>query len=88
MSSMIDENCDCVEEVIEEIGAIVSSGTRVNINYYLDDIIDEDAQEEIYDYFMEADSDKIQEALDEFDGEYDDEELRLMRIKFINEVAN
>ena len=45
-------------------------------------------KKEIFDYFMEAESDKIQEALDEFDGEYDDEELRLMRIKFINEVAN
>jgi len=54
----------------------------------LDDLLDEDQQEDIHEYFMEAESDNIQEALDEFDGEYDEEELRLMRIKFINEVAN
>ena len=51
-------------------------------------MLDEDQQEEIHDYFMEAETDKIQEALDEFDGDYDEDELRLMRIKFINEVAN
>ena len=50
--------------------------------------LDEDQQEEILEYFMEAESDKIQLALDEFDGDYDDDELRLMRIKFISEVAN
>ena len=63
-------------------------GTKLNIDYSLDDLLDEDQQEDIYEYFMEAESDNIQEALDEFDGEYDEEELRLMRIKFINEVAN
>ena len=76
------------KSVIDEIEQIVTSGTRVNINYYIDDILDQDTQEDIYEYFMEAESDTIQEALDEFDGEYDEEELRLMRIKFINEVAN
>jgi ATP-dependent DNA helicase RecQ len=68
--------------------AIIFSGTKLNIDYAVDDLLDEDQQEEIYDYFMEAKSDKIQDALDEFDGEYDEDELRLMRIKFINEVAN
>ena len=67
---------------------IIFSGTKLNIDYCLDDLLDEDQQEEIHDYFMEAESDKIQDALDEFDGDYDEEELRLMRIKFINEVAN
>lgn len=67
---------------------IIFSGTKINIDYTLDDYLDEDQQEEIYDYFMEAETDKIQDALDEFDGDYDEEELRLMRIKFINEVAN
>jgi len=67
---------------------IIFSGTKLNINYSLDDLLDEDQQEEIHDYFMEAESDKIQDALNEFDGDYDDEELRLMRIKFISEVAN
>ena len=58
------------------------------VNYSLDDLLDEEQQEEIHEYFMDADTDKIQDALDEFDGDYDEEELRLMRIKFINEVAN
>jgi len=77
-----------MEELIKEMEAIIFSGTKLNINYSLDDLLDEEQQEEIFDYFMEAESDKIQEALDEFDGDYDEEELRLMRIKFINEVAN
>ena len=75
-------------ELTKEMERIVYSGTKININYSLDDLLDEDQQEEIHDYFMEADTDKIQEALDEFDGDYDEEELRLMRIKFISEVAN
>ena len=73
---------------IKEMEAIVFSGTKLNINYWIDDILDEDQQEEIHDYFMEAESDKIDDAIDEFDGDYDDEELRLYRIKFISEVAN
>jgi len=77
-----------VDEVIEEIEAIVSSGTRVNINYYIDDILDEDNQEEIYDYFSEAETDNLKEAYDEFDGDYSEEELRLMWIKFMSEMAN
>ena len=77
-----------MDELIKEMEMIIFSGTKLNIDYCLDDLLDEDQQEEIHDYFMEADSDKIQDALDEFDGDYDEEELRLMRIKFINEVAN
>ncbi|MDC3253221.1 HRDC domain-containing protein, partial [Crocinitomicaceae bacterium] len=77
-----------VEEVIDEIEAIVSSGTRVNINYYIDDILDEENQEEIYEYFSEAETDGLKEAYDEFDGDYSEEELRLMRIKFMSEMAN
>jgi ATP-dependent DNA helicase RecQ len=77
-----------MEKLIKEMEVIIFSGTKLNIDYSLDDLLDEDQQEEIYEYFMDAESDKIQDALDEFDGEYDEEELRLMRIKFINEVAN
>ena len=77
-----------MDELIKEMEVIIYSGTKLNIDYSLDDLLDEDQQEDIYEYFMEAESDNIQEALDEFDGEYDEEELRLMRIKFINEVAN
>jgi len=77
-----------MNELIKEMEAIVYSGTKLNIDYAIEDLLDEDQQEEIYDYFMEADNDKIQEAMDEFDGDYDDEELRLMRIKFTSDVAN
>ena len=75
-------------ELIEEMQRIVYSGTKLNIDYCIDDLLDEDQQEEIFDYFMESHSDKIQDALDEFDGDYDEDELRLMRIKFISKVAN
>lgn len=77
-----------LDEVIEEIEAIVASGTRVNINYYIDDILDSDNQEEIYDYFTEAETDDLREAYKEFDGDYSEEELRLMRIKFMSEMGN
>ena len=77
-----------MEEIVEEIEMIVNSGTRVNINYYIDEILDEDNQEEIYDYFTEAETDSLDEAYDEFDGDYTEEELRLMRIKFMSEMAN
>ncbi len=75
-------------EFIKAMEAIVYSGTKLNIDYWLDDILDEDQQEEIHDYFLEAETDKIDEAMEEFDGDYDDEELRLYRIKFISQVAN
>ncbi|MDD3722245.1 MAG: ATP-dependent DNA helicase [Lutibacter sp.] len=75
-------------ELIEEMQGIVYSGTKININYCIDDLLDEDQQEEIFNYFMESESDRIQDALDEFEGEYDEEELRLMRIKFMSQVAN
>lgn len=75
-------------DFIKEMEAIVYSGTKLNISYWIDEILDEDQQEEIHDYFMESESDKISIAVDEFDGDYEDEELRLYRIKFISEVAN
>ena len=77
-----------LDEIIEEIEMIVQSGTRVNINYYLDTILDDENQEEIYDYFAEAETDSIDDAYSEFDGDYSEEELRLMRIKFMSEMAN
>ena len=77
-----------MEEVIEEIEAIVSSGTRVNINYYIDDILDQENQEEIFEYFNDAETDDLKEAIAEFDGDYTEEELRLMRIKFMSDMAN
>ena len=77
-----------INEVIDEIGQIVTSGTRVNINYYIDDILDSDSQEEIYDYFSEAETDDLDAAHEEFEGEFSEEELRLMWIKFMSEMAN
>ena len=77
-----------MKEFVKEMEAIVFSGTKLNISYWIDDILDEDQQEEIHEYFMESDTDKIDAAIDEFEGDYDDEELRLFRIKFISEVAN
>ncbi len=77
-----------MNEFIKEMEAIVYSGTRLNITYWIDDVLDEDQQEEIHDYFIESESDNISTAIDEFDGDYDDEELRLYRIKFISDVAN
>ncbi len=77
-----------MNDFIKEMEAIVYSGTKLNIDYWLNDILDEEQQEEIHEYFLEAQSDKIEEALEEFDGDYEEEELRLYRIKFISEVAN
>ncbi len=75
-------------DFIKEMEQIVYSGTKLNINYWIDDHLDEDQQEEIHEYFMEAETDKITDAIEEFEGDYDDEELRLYRIKFISDVAN
>jgi len=77
-----------MDDFIKEMEAIVFSGTKLNINYWIEDILDEDQQEEIHDYFMEAETDKIDDAVEEFEGEYEDQDLRLYRIKFISEVAN
>jgi len=75
-------------EFIKEMEAIVYSGTKLNIDYWIDEVLDEDQQEEIHDYFLEASTDEIKAAMDEFDGDYDEEELRLYRIKFISELGN
>jgi ATP-dependent DNA helicase RecQ len=77
-----------MDTLIKEMEQIVYSGTKLNINYWIDDLLDEDQQEEIHAYFMECETDSIEDALKEFDGEYDLDELRFMRIKFISEVAN
>jgi ATP-dependent DNA helicase RecQ len=77
-----------MDALISEMEQIVNSGTKLNIKYWIDEMLDDDQQEEIHDYFMESHSDNIENALKEFEGDYDLEELRLMRIKFISEVAN
>ena len=76
------------DEIIKEMEAIVFSGTKLNIDYYLNQILDEEQQEEIMDYFMEASSDNISEAFDEFEGDYAEEDLRLMRLKLHSKHGN
>ena len=75
-------------ELINEMETIIYSGTKLDISYCIDDFIDEDQQQELHEYFIEADSDDIELALKEFDGEYDEFELKLFRIKFLSELAN
>jgi len=78
-----------VKDVITEIEAIVHSGTRLNIGYYIDDVLDEDQQEEIFEYFREAEVDSVQEALEELgEDEYSEDDIRLMRIKFFSDLGN
>lgn len=77
-----------MNDFIHEMETIVFAGTKLNIDYWIDEILDEDQQEELHEYFMEAESDEIADAIEEFDGEYEEEEIRLYRIKFTNEVAN
>lgn len=76
------------DELIKEMEAIVFSGTKLNIDYYIDGVLDEDQQAEIFDYFMDAKSDNITKAFDEFEGEYAEEDLRLMRLKFHSKHGN
>ena len=75
-------------ELLDEVEAIVYSGTKLNIDYFLDEIMDEDHMLDIYDYFKESTTDKIDDALDELGDEFTEEEVRLVRIKFISEMAN
>ena len=77
------------DELLGEIYAIVKSGTRLNIDYYIDDLMDEDHMLDIYEYFRdESETDSIDEAMDELGSDYTEEEIRLVRIKFMSETAN
>jgi len=77
-----------LDELIKELETIVFSGTRLNINYMVNDIFDEDQQDELYDFFIESDSDDINIAVEEFDNDYEESDLRLFRLKFINDLSN
>jgi len=77
-----------MDYLISQMETIVFAGTKLNIDYYLEDLFDEDQMEELYDYFIESESDSIEQALDEFEGDYEEEELRLYRMKFMSEIAN
>ncbi len=75
-------------ELLDEVEAIVYSGTRLNIDYFLDEVMDEDHIDDIYDYFAESDTDSLDAAIDELGSECSEDEIRLVRIKFISEMAN
>ena len=76
------------EELLDEVEAIVYSGTKLNIDYFLEEVMDDDHVDDIYDYFSESDTDDLNTAMDELGDEYSEDEVRLVRIKFLSEVAN
>ena len=76
------------EDLLSEVEAIVYSGTKLNIDYFLDEVMDEDHIDDIYDYFAESETDSLEAAIDELGGECSEDEIRLVRIKFISEMAN
>lgn len=75
------------DELLDEIELIVNSGTKININYYIDEMLDEDQQDEIFDWFKQSESGMLEEAYQEFGSDYSEEEIRLMRIKFISDMG-
>ena len=75
-------------ELLDEIEAIVYSGTKINIDYFLNDVMDEDHIQDIYEYFKDSETDKLADAIDELGSDYTEEEIRLVRIKFLSEMAN
>jgi ATP-dependent DNA helicase RecQ len=89
LEDMADAKGISMKEMVAEVESIVASGTKLNLNYYIDETIDEEKQEEVYDYFKESESDDLQDALKELgENDYTEEEIRLMRIKFMSEFAN
>ena len=76
------------DEFLDELDAIVDSGTKLDINYYLNSIMDADQIEDIFEYFRESETDDIDDALDELEDDYTEEQIRLVRIKFISELGN
>ena len=76
------------DKLLDEVEAIVYSGTKLNIDYFLEEVMDDDHVDEIYDYFSESDTDDLETAMEELGGEYSEEEIRLVRIKFLSDVAN
>ena len=75
-------------ELLDEIEAIVYSGTRINIDYFVNDVMDEDHVENIYEYFKDSETDDLEDAIEELGGDYTEDEIRLVRIKFLSEMAN
>ena len=77
-----------MDALLSEAETIVYSGTKLNIDYWLDEVFDEDQQEELHEYFLDSKTDDVNVALNEFQGEFDEDEIRLYRLKFLSEVAN
>ncbi|MFL2629037.1 MAG: RecQ family ATP-dependent DNA helicase [Flavobacteriaceae bacterium] len=77
-----------MDKLISEMETIVLSGTKLNIDYWIDDIFDDDQLDELNNYFLNSESGFINDALDEFDGDYEEEEIRLFKIKFLTDIAN
>ena len=75
-------------EFLTEVERIVDSGTKININYFLEEVMDDDVVDDIYEYFRESETDKISVALEELGDDYEEDEIRLVRIKFLSELAN
>ena len=75
-------------ELLDEVEAIVYSGTKLNIDYFLDEVMDEDHVDDIYEYFRESDTDSLDAAMEELGSDYSEDEIRLVRIKFLSEMAN
>ena len=77
-----------LNQLISEMETIVFSGTKLNINYYVNEVLDEDSQNELHDYFINSETDNIKNAIDNCGDDFDEDELRLFRIKFLSEIAN
>ena len=76
------------DDLLGEIETIVNSGTKLNIDYFLDEVMDEDRVDDIYDYFRTSETDDLEMAAEELGGDYTEEEIRLVRVKFLSEMAN
>lgn len=75
-------------ELLDELEAIVYSGTRININYFINEVMDDDRIEDVYEYYKDSETDSLEDAIDELGADYTEDELRLIRIKFLSELAN
>ena len=88
----LDDIAECLKmdfgEFLTEVERIVDSGTKININYFLEEVMDDDVVDDIYEYFRESETDKISVALEELGDEYEEDEIRVVRIKFLSELAN
>ena len=88
LDALAESNGMEINELLNEIESIVYSGTKINIQYYIDQTMDEDVQEEIEDYFRNSDTDRLSVAKEVLGPEYKEEEIRLIRIKFMSEMGN